>query len=170
MGGRPLDPYTRERLTLRERRRLRRVLRLRPDESEPLARQIDGRTYRGTVTPPWAVGLAIHLGGFVCRQLSHQEGFRVDFKTAILRIEQRSTLIWWGLPGEVFAAPWEADWEGSSFLPSSRPHPPILALPCTERYPMDVAYRVSAGILAGRSGTLFLWGRDKIRDDVLVMS
>lgn len=82
----------------------------------------------------------------------------MDFKAAILCIERSSSLIWWGLPGEVVAMPWEVDFERPSFMVSSLPHPPILHLPSAERYPMDVPYRVSAGMLAGRSGTLRVWG------------
>lgn len=170
MRGRILTPHLRQRLTPDERRKLRRALQVMPEEDPSPSCWIAGCVCHGERSHPWAVGLGMRLGDFVCRQLSCQEGFRVDFKAAILCIESSRTLIWWGSPGEVVAMPWDLDVAGSPFMVSSRPHPPILELPGSERYPMDVPYRVSAGILAGRSGYLRVSGRKTIRDEVLVMS
>lgn len=170
MRGRVLTLHLRQRLTPDERRRLQRALQVMPEEPEPPTQRIGGRVCHGEIAHPWTVRLAIRLGDFVCQQLSEQEGFRVDFKAAILDSGRNSTLIWWGLPEEVVVVPWEMDCAGPSFLISARPHPPIFRLPREERYPMEVPYRVSAGVLAGRSGSLRVWGLNRIQDRVLMMS
>lgn len=170
MRGQVLTPELRQRLTDDEGRRLNIVLRRMPEEPDSPTRRIDGRHCHGEVPASWAVRIGIRAGDFVCMQLSRQEGYLIDFKAAILCFEFRSILMRWRIPGELVAEPWDLEPATPSLMVSPHPHPPILHLPEWEHYPMEVPYRVSAGILAGRSGHLLIERRNCIQDLVFIMS
>jgi hypothetical protein len=173
MRFRVLTPRLRESLSPDELHRLEQTLQYSSEEEETPALLLNGLRCHGEVPSLWAVRLGIRLGDFVCGMLSAQEGQRIDFKAAILSFRGRQTFIWWKLPGELFAVRYFTSYREAGIslgLLRSRAHPPMLALPEIEIYPMDVSYSVSAGLLRGRAGNLVVSRNLPIQDQVFLMS